>query len=481
MFNKSIYWIKRDIRLLDNLAFTKAIQKSKEVLPIFVFEDLLINAEETSNFHISSWLSAILDFKSEIKKSGADVLIISGEITSILSKIKKIFDFNTVFSHIETGSNLTFMRDKLVSEWFKDNGVKWIQYNQNSVARGLKDFSKENVYFNKRIINSHILPKVNGFNFPAFLNEFIEEEYRISKQKISKHKLNNLQLVTEKAALSNFSSFINSRSYNYFSGISSPNTAFNSGSRLSPHLAWGTISLKYVYQKATERINNLSDSRWIRSLEAFQDRLRWRDHFIQKLETNPDREFNPADLKFNNVIFKNNPNYIKAFFEGLTGYPLIDACLRCLNKVGFINFRMRALITSFTIHGLNIDWRLIMYPLARIFIDYEPGIHINQLQMQAGVTGTNTIRIYSPTKQTLDKDPKLKFIRTWIPELREYNNTEIFQFKNTTFRDYPKPIIDFEKDSKFTKEQVYRIKNQSKIKVSTKKSLGQLLLVNLNS
>jgi len=90
---------------------------------------------------------------------------------------------------------------------------------------------------------------------------------------------------------------------------------------------------------------------------------------------------------------------------------MIDACMRCLNATGFMNFRMRSMLVSFACYGLHLDWRLIHPHLARVFLDYEPGIHLSQLQMQAGVVGINTIRVYSPHKQIIDQDPECVFIK----------------------------------------------------------------------
>ena len=191
---------------------------------------------------------------------------------------------------------------------------------------------------------------------------------------------------------------------------------------------------------------------------------------MQKLEDEPNIEFQNFarvcdGLRENDF----NDAHFAAWCEGRTGYPMVDACMRSLISTGWLNFRMRAMLVSFASYHLWLHWRPTGLFLARQFLDYEPGIHWSQMQMQSGTTGINTLRMYSPTKQAQDQDPEGVFIRRWVPELSRVPLPYLaapWKMDESVQRmascvigvDYPHPVVDDKAAMKAAKDRMYGLR-----------------------
>ena len=284
-------------------------------------------------------------------------------------------------------------------------------------------------------------------------------------------------------------SFLKSRGERYQQELSSPVTAWDSCSRLSTYLAWGCLSIRQVTQAVKDRRVEMQAAKafgkatgtWLGSLRAFESRLSWRCHFVQKLEDEPSLEFENMSRSYDGLREESfNQYYFDAWTQGQTGYPLVDACMRALKQHSWINFRMRAMLISFASYHLWLHWRRTSLHLAKHFLDFEPGIHFPQVQMQSGTTGINAIRIYSPTKQAFDQDPKGIFIRRYVPELKGVPDEHIAEphrmslsqqskFGCRVGDNYPKPIVEHSVAYRDAQRKMFEVRSKDDVKQNAKK------------
>ncbi|WP_053337245.1 FAD-binding domain-containing protein [Microscilla marina] len=446
----NVVWFKRDLRLEDHAPLKAAIEVGLPVLLVYVFEPSL---QQSPDWNIRHWqfvYQSIEDLNFELEDYQVKLHCFHAEVPDVFEYILKTHQIDKVFSHQETGIRLTYDRDRQMQQFFEQKDIEWQEFEQNGIQRGRKNrrgWAQDWQIFMKEPLATPNLAQLKAMPYEvtdfAFLFDYV------TGQKIHLYS-KNYQPVGMRSAQKYLKAFGKKCIVQYTTQHKQPALSNQSNSHLSPYLAWGNLSVRQVYQHCQQL---MIDSPHRANFETYLHHLRMHCQCIQKFEMEDYLEFEAGNEAYLQLEQNHKNDLLEAWKNGQTGFPLVDASMRCIRQTGYLNFQMRSLIVSFLTHHLWQSWHTGVHYLGQQFLDYEPGVHFVRFQAQAGAVDTHKVKILNPIKVSKKCDPKAQFIKKWVPELKnipaglihdlsKMTTIEQIFYKCTIGQDYPAPIIN---------------------------------------
>ncbi len=456
-----LLWFRRDLRLADNEIVTLASANNTAVLPFFIIDPWFYQWVDVGKARVQFLFESLENLDSNLQKLGSRLILFEGNAVEIIQELTKHLiqqEYRPkLYFNRDVQVEYGISRDKTVVDFYQAlnldshlglNNFIQSQDNREQWFNEYYTYQRQSVYPTPTSINTPSL----SLNVTQITLTELKQKYYAFWQTEQVYFIGG-----ETQAQATLNSFIQSRFNGYHWKVSRPWLAQQGAtSHLSPHLTFGTVSTRIVYQRTKARAAELTNQPKAEfSLKAFRDRLRWHDSFTQRLYFYPeiayknrypefDEWYTPLDLP------PEKQELFHAWQEGLTGFPLVDASMRQLKTMGWMNFRMRAMCATFLTINCGISWHHGARHYMNYLVDGDLAIDNWQWQMQSGVTNplSDTFRIYNPNKNIQEKDPDLKFIYYWISELKGYSLPEIIQGKYIGTSSYPQTILDWAKTRK---------------------------------
>jgi len=410
----NIFWFRRDLRLYDNSGLSAATSGKLKVLPIFIFDTSITNKLPENDRRVNFIYDNLVEMDSELKKKyNSSLNIFKGKPIEIFKELIANYKLNSVYTNNDY-EPYAFSRDSKIKELLESKNIQFKSYKDHVVFEKnevVKDDGNPYVVFTpymrkwknnlnddlsnleeKKVLNNFYTKTISGL---LDLNNygFIEND-----KKIESFKLNS-EIVTKYAETRNFPSI-------------------NSTSKLGPYLRFGTVSVR----KIVTGLLKFKD-------QTFLNEIIWREFFMQILFHFPHTSTKSFKPKYDKIVWLDDPKYFDAWKNGETGFPLVDAGMKELNKTGFMHNRVRMITASFLCKHLLIDWRLGEKYFALKLNDYEMASNVGNWQWASGsgVDAAPYFRIFNPHTQIVKFDKNRDYINKWL---------------NTDSNDYPNEIID---------------------------------------
>ena len=404
----SIFWFRRDLRLEDNIALYESISLKKNVLPIFIFDDDILNELPNDDPRVNFIYQTLFDINLVLQKHDTSLLILKGKLEDVWSKLIQKYTIESVFINKDY-EPYAIKRDQKLGEVLKSNGIELhsfkdqVVFEESEVVKANGEPYTVFTPFKRKWLSLYnpltLKPKITFENFHQVNYPFPKKEELGFKSS---------SIYVKDFELSGVNTYAETRNF----------PILDSTSYLGPHLRFGTIGVRQI-------IAELNPSN-----EVFLSELIWREFFMQILFHFPKVVTGNFRPKYDGINWRNKEEDFDKWCRGQTGYPMVDAGMRQLNETGYMHNRVRMVTAGFLCKHLLIDWRLGEAYFAKKLLDFELSSNNGNWQWAAG-TGCDAapyFRIFNPIEQLKKFDKSEGYIKKWISELGTAN--------------YPEPMVE---------------------------------------
>jgi deoxyribodipyrimidine photo-lyase len=486
----AVVWHRADLRVADNPALAAAATASERsagdtstdgdvddppsTAPVFVVDPAFFADGLACDARLEFLLESLVDLDDQYRDRGSALAVGVGDPVDVLPAAANAFDATVHWNH-HTTARYGRDRDRRVRDALGDRAIAHdadaIRRDVDDPRDGWSDHAEAYMTadpveppdaFDSNPLLERPVPSDTGSFHPATdpILDRIRDRFDVEPEKP------DVQRGGRTPAVRRLDHFVGALE-DYPGRISSPSASRTGTSRLSPYLALGCLSVREVYQAVQRSPHD-------RGRDMFTDRLYWNQHFRQKLEDWPaatDRAINPVMRGLHRS--RHDPDLVDAWRRGETGYPLVDASMRCLVETGHLNFRMRALVATFHCHVLQEWWKPGADFMYYHLLDADAGINYEQWQMQANLTGVHPVRVYDPAKNQREHDPDGAFVRAHVPELRPVPDASLAEPWTMSRAeqadcgvhlgdDYPRPVVDFDHRASDTRDRYARLADRAR-------------------
>lgn len=404
----SIFWYRRDLRLEDNTGLFKALNENKNILPIFIFDDAILDELPEDDARVNFIYESLAKINKQLNNHHTSLQILKGQIDDVWKNLVTTYDIQKVYLNKDY-EPYAIKRDQKIKEFLNSKGIEMksfkdqVIFEEDEIVKA--DGKPYTVFtpYKRKWLEKFIKVNLNSIvNFDNFYKKIIDFP------SLNQLGLKNSTIKVKKYSLKNVATYSETRNF--------PN--LDSTSYLSPHLRFGTISVRQIIIE----LKNKS--------ETFLSELIWREFFMQIIFHFPHVVTKNFRAKYDGIQWINNKEDYKNWCQGKTGYPLVDAGMRQLNETGYMHNRVRMVTAGFLCKHLLIDWRYGEAYFAKKLLDYELSSNNGNWQWAAG-TGCDAapyFRIFNPTEQLKKFDKSLTYTKKWV---KDFDTLK-----------YPNPIVD---------------------------------------